>query len=65
MPLVKSQVTGMTREIPAEVLGKTELVISRSWKIKIRRRIEELESGKVKGIPLEKSLARARKAAGL
>ncbi len=29
------------------------------------RRIEEIETGKVKGVPLEESLARARKIAGL
>ena len=29
------------------------------------RRIADLESGKVKGVPLEESLARARKTAGL
>jgi putative addiction module component (TIGR02574 family) len=36
-----------------------------SWKTETDRRIAEIESGKVKGVPLEESLARARKIAGL
>jgi putative addiction module component (TIGR02574 family) len=39
--------------------------IEEAWRIETRRRIEEIESGKVQAIPLEESLARARKLAGL
>lgn len=39
--------------------------IEEAWRIEARRRIEEIESGKVQPIPLEESLARARKIAGL
>jgi putative addiction module component (TIGR02574 family) len=39
--------------------------VAESWKIETDRRIAEIESGKVKGVPLEESLARARKIAGL
>jgi len=46
-----------TPEAPSE--------IDQDWKKEIDRRILEIETGKVKGIPLEQSLARARKAAGL
>jgi hypothetical protein len=36
-----------------------------AWKAEINRRVEEIETGKVQGIPVEESLARARKIAGL
>jgi putative addiction module component (TIGR02574 family) len=36
-----------------------------AWKTETDRRIAEIESGKVQGVPLEDSLARARKIAGL
>ena len=36
-----------------------------TWKREISRRIEEIQTGKVKGIPVEESLARIRKIAGL
>jgi len=39
--------------------------VAQSWKREIDRRITEIESGKVRGVPLEESLARARKIAGL
>jgi putative addiction module component (TIGR02574 family) len=39
--------------------------VEAAWKLETDRRIEEIESGKVKGVPLEESLARARKIAGL
>jgi putative addiction module component (TIGR02574 family) len=39
--------------------------IEAAWKTEIDRRIAEIESGKVQGVPLEESLARARKIAGL
>jgi putative addiction module component (TIGR02574 family) len=37
--------------------------IEAAWKTEIDRRIEEIESGKVKGVPLKESLARAHKIA--
>ena len=39
--------------------------IEEAWRIEARRRLEEIESGKVQPIPLQESLARARKIAGL
>jgi len=36
-----------------------------AWKTEIDRRVEEIQTGKVEGIPLEASLARIRKIAGL
>ena len=39
--------------------------IEEAWRIEAHRRLEEIESGKVQPIPLEESLARARRIAGL
>jgi putative addiction module component (TIGR02574 family) len=36
-----------------------------AWKTEINRRVEEIQAGKVQGIPLETSLDRIRKIAGL
>jgi hypothetical protein len=36
-----------------------------AWKTEIHRRIDEIKNGKIQGIPVEESLARARKIAGL
>jgi hypothetical protein len=45
--------------------GGIEPSVGQSWKKEIDQRIQEMETGKVNGVSLEKSLARARKAAGL
>jgi len=39
--------------------------IEAAWKSEIDRRIDEIETGKVKGIPIDQSLARIRRIAGL
>jgi hypothetical protein len=39
--------------------------IASAWKAEIDRRIEDFELGRIKGVPLEESLARARKIVGL
>jgi putative addiction module component (TIGR02574 family) len=77
MPISLDQIVEETREMPAEVVaelvdrimlarhGGVEPSVEAAWKNEIERRISEIESGKVKGIPLEESLARARKIAGL
>ena len=77
MPITLDQIVEETREMPAEVVaelvdrimvarhGGMEPSVTESWKAEIHRRIEEIDSGKVKGVPLEESLARARKIAGL
>ena len=46
-------------------MGGIEPSVAESWKAETDRRIAEIESGKVKGVPLEESLARARKIGGL
>lgn len=77
MPITLDQIVEETREMPAEVVaelidrimvarhGGIETSVAESWKTEIDRRTNEIESGKVKGVPLEQSLARARKIAGL
>jgi putative addiction module component (TIGR02574 family) len=77
MPISIDQIVEETREMPPEVVaelvdrimiarhGGIDPTAAQSWKTEIDRRIAEIESGKVKGVPLEESLARARKIAGL
>ena len=71
------EIVEQTREMPAEVVaelidritlarhGGIEPSIAMAWKAETDRRVAEIEAGKVKGVPLEQSLARARKIAGL
>ncbi len=77
MPITLDQIVEETREMPGEVVaelvdrilvarhGGMETSVATAWKVETSRRIAEIESGKVKGVPLEESLARARKIAGL
>ena len=77
MPITLDQIVDETREMPVEVVaelvdrilvarhGGEEVSVATAWKAERSRRIAEIESGKVKGVPLEASLARARKIAGL
>ena len=77
MPMTLDQIVEETREMPTEVVaelvdrilvarhGGVKPAIASAWKAETSRRIEEIESGKVKGVPLEESLARIRKIAGL
>jgi putative addiction module component (TIGR02574 family) len=77
MPMTLDQIVEETREMPAEVVaelvdrimvarhGGVESSVATAWKAETDRRIAEIEAGKVTGIPLEESLARARKIAGL
>ena len=39
--------------------------IKAAWKTEVDRRLEEIQSGQVRGVPLDESLARIRKIAGL
>jgi putative addiction module component (TIGR02574 family) len=77
MPITLDQIVEETREMPSEVVaelvdrilvtrhGGVEASIDSAWKAEASRRTAEIDSGKVKGVPLEESLARARKIAGL
>jgi putative addiction module component (TIGR02574 family) len=77
MPITLDEIVEETREMPAEVVaelvdrimiaryGGIEPQVAPAWKAETDRRIAEIEVGKVQGVPLEESLARARKIAGL
>jgi putative addiction module component (TIGR02574 family) len=77
MPMTLDQIVEETREMPGEVVaelidrimvarhGGVDTAVASVWKTEIDHRIAEIEAGKVKGVPLEESLARARKIAGL
>lgn len=77
MPITLDQIVEETREMPAEVVaelvdrimvarhGGIESSVAESWKAEISRRVAEIDSGTSKTVPLEESLARARKIAGL
>jgi putative addiction module component (TIGR02574 family) len=76
MPLTVDQIVEETRSLSEDQLvllvhrlhGRLHDIapqIEEAWQIETRRRIEEIESGKVQPIPLEESFARARRIAGL
>ena len=77
MPMTLDQIVEETSQLPADVVaelvdrillarhGGIEPAIEAAWKTEIGRRIAEIEEGKVQGIPVEESLARIRKIAGL
>lgn len=77
MPITLDQIVEETRELPSETVaelidriliarhGGIEPQVATEWKNATDRRIAEIETGKVKGVPLEESLARARKIVGL
>jgi putative addiction module component (TIGR02574 family) len=76
MPLTLDEIVEETRQMPADVVaelvdrimvarhGGIESNVETAWRTEIRRRIAEIDEGKVKGIPVEQSLARARKILG-
>ncbi|MBP6508216.1 MAG: addiction module protein [Opitutaceae bacterium] len=49
----------------AEAVGGPDPALDEEWKQETRRRIVEIESGQVEGIPAEAVMAKARKIAGL
>jgi putative addiction module component (TIGR02574 family) len=77
MPMTLDQIVDETRQLPTDVVaelidrillarhGGIEPEVEVAWKTEIHRRIEEIQTGKVQGIPVEESLARIRKIAGL
>jgi putative addiction module component (TIGR02574 family) len=75
MPITLDEIVEETRHWPPEQVGElvgrltedlhtSDPEIEAAWKSGIDRRIEEIQSGKVKGIPGEKVLARIRKTLG-
>jgi putative addiction module component (TIGR02574 family) len=73
MPITLDEIVEETREMPAEVVaelvdrimvarhGGIEPSVAAAWKTETDRRIEEIQSGKVKGIPAKEVSARIRK----
>ena len=76
VPLTLEQIVEETSQLPADVVaelidrillarhGGIDPEIETAWKTEVRRRIEEIDTGKVQGIPAEESLARIRKIIG-
>ena len=44
--------------------GEVDPSVDRAWQDETRRRIADMESGRVQGIPLDETLAKARKITG-
>ncbi len=77
MPITLDEIVEEARQWPPDVVaelvdrimfnrhGGMESGLEAVWKTEIQRRVGEIKNGKVQGIPLEESLARARKIAGL
>ena len=57
-------VAKLVDRIMAERHGEPDPATAAAWKEELNRRLAEIESGEVEGIPIEDSLARARKIAG-
>jgi len=76
MPLTVEQIVEETRTWPEDQLvllvhrlgdrlHDIDPRIEEAWRVEAHRRLEEIENGKVQPIPLEESLARTRRIAGL
>lgn len=77
VPMTLDQIVEETRQLPMDVVaelvdrillerhGGMKPEIESAWQTEIARRVEEIQSGKVQGIPVDESLARIRKIAGL
>ena len=76
MPLTLDEIVEETRKMPPDVVaelidrimvarhGGLESHVEAAWRTEIHHRISEIEQGEVKGVPIEQSLARARKIVG-
>ena len=76
VPITLDEIVEETSQLPADVVaelidrillarhGGIEPDVEAAWKTEVDRRIEEIETGKVEGIPAEESLARVRKLVG-
>jgi putative addiction module component (TIGR02574 family) len=75
MPMTLDQIVEETRHWPPEKIGELverlsgdlhacEPEIEAAWQAEVAKRIEEIQSGKVKGIPGEEVSARVRKIVG-
>jgi putative addiction module component (TIGR02574 family) len=76
MPMTLDQIVEEARNWPPEKIGELVGRLSEglhaiapetevAWKSEVDRRVAEIQTGQVQGIPVEQSLARIRKIAGL
>lgn len=77
MPMTPQQIMSEARQLPREQMSELfDLMLAESfaqpdaendaaWRVEVRHRIEEIESGKVKGIPGEQVMAELRQIVGL
>ena len=76
VPMTLDQIVEEARHWPPEKIGElvgrltedlhaSDPETEAAWKTEVDRRVEEIQTGKVQGIPVEESLARIRKIAGL
>jgi putative addiction module component (TIGR02574 family) len=76
MQLSADQIVEETREWPEDAVadlvdrimrakyGDADPAIERAWRDEIQRRMADMEGGKVQGIPIEETLAKARTISG-
>lgn len=76
MPMTMEQIVEETSQWPEDAVadlvdrilyakyGGCAADIDTAWRIEAKRRLAELESGQVQGVPLEDTLAKARKIIG-
>ena len=76
VPLTLEQIIEETRQLPTDVVaelvegillarhGGIDPELEAAWRTEIDRRIEEIEKGKVQGIPAEESMVRIRRSIG-
>jgi putative addiction module component (TIGR02574 family) len=74
--LTLEQIVEETSHLPTDVVaelvdrillarhGGIDADVEAAWKTEVHKRLEEVETGKVQGIPAEESLARIRKIIG-
>jgi len=76
MPLTLEQIVEETRQLPREQVAELvdnltlslhqamDPAVETAWKTEVARRVEEIQTGKVRGIPGEEVSARIRKIVG-
>jgi hypothetical protein len=76
MPITVDQIVEETSQWPADAVaelvdrillakhGGVDVTVDGAWRSEVQRRVAELESGQVQGIPMDETLAKARKLIG-
>ncbi len=63
--LPREQAAELIDLLLADAFSQPDPAVDKAWGLEIDRRLAELESGAVKGIPAEEVMAKARKFVGL